>query len=46
MNFIKGFVLGLYAVVTFSYLDVNNLIYLTMLAGSPFLFLMLFNKQI
>lgn len=46
MSFIRGFMIGLYIVTMFSYLDVNNLIYLTMLAGSPFLFLMLFNKQI
>jgi hypothetical protein len=46
MNFIKGFILGLYIVTAFKYLDVNNLIYLSMLCGAPFLFLMLFNKQI
>lgn len=46
MNFIKGFILGLYIIATFKYLDVNNLIYLSMLCGTPFLFLALFWKQI
>lgn len=46
MNFIKGFILGLYIVTTFKYLDVNNLIYLIMLCGTPFLGIALFWKQI
>lgn len=39
MDFIKGFILGLYIMITFKYLDVNNYIYLGMLVGMPFVFL-------
>lgn len=46
MNFIKGFLLGLYLVTMFSYLDVNNYIYLGMFTGLPFLGLGLFYKNI
>lgn len=46
MSFIKGFVIGLYLMVMFKFLGVNNTIYLSMLVGTPFLFLGLFWKQI
>lgn len=46
MNFIKGFILALYTVVTFKYLGVNNYIYLGMLTGLPFVTLSLFWNNI
>ena len=46
MNFIKGFLFGLYIMVMFKYLGVNNYIYLGMLMGAPFIALGLFWNNI
>lgn len=46
MSFIKGFIFGLYVVVMFKYLGVNNYVYLAMLTGLPFITLSLFWNNI
>lgn len=46
MSFVRGFLFGLYTMVMFKYLGVNNYVYLAMLTGLPFLALGLFGKYI